>query len=127
VSRKEVVAIANEIDSALPKAEQFDAEGRPLSPDEVDRKWAQRHQQKLIMLTKKAVGLTEQSKENETPVMLLAAALKKLVHEDLKVEMIPHSDYQEATRLAVDIEKVARDIGRQLYDNAKKLKSLAKK
>lgn len=79
------------------------------------------------MLTKKALGLAEQSKEKETPVMLLAAALKKLAHEDLKIEMIPHSDYQEATRLAADIEKAARDIGRQLYDNAKKLKSLTKK
>jgi hypothetical protein len=126
-SRKEVLAIANEIDSTLPKEEQFDAEDKPLSPDEIDRKWAQRHQQKLIMLTKKALDFAEQSKEKETPLMLLVAALKKLTHEDFKVEMIPHSDYQEAMRLATDIEKAARDIGRQLYDNSKKLKSLSKK
>lgn len=126
-SRKQVLAIAKEIDSALPQEEQFDADGNPLSPDEVDRKWAQRHQQKLIMLTKKALDFAEQSKEKETPMMLMDAALKKLTHESFSVENIPHPQYQEATRLAADIEKVARDIGRQLYDNSKKLKALLKK
>jgi hypothetical protein len=126
-SRKQVLAIANEIESTLPNKEQFDAQDKPLSPDEIDRKWAQHHQQKLIMLTKKALDFVEQSKEKETPLALLEAALKKLTHEDFKVENISHTEYQEATRLAADIEKTARDIGRQLYDNTKKLKSLRKK
>ncbi len=126
-SRKQLRAIANEVDAGLQKEEQFGAEGHPLSPDEIDRKWAQRHQQKLIMLTKKALDATEQSKEKETPLTLLAAALKKLEHEEFKIEVILHSDYKEATRLAAEIEKAARDIQRQLYDNAKKLQALAGK
>jgi len=126
-SRKEILAVANEVDSTLSAKEQFDGEGNPLSPEDVDRKWAQQNQQKLIMLTKKALDFAEQSREKETPVALLEAALKKLTHESFNVEMIPHSQYQEAMRLATDIEKLAREIGRQLYDNSKKLKTLTKK
>lgn len=125
--RKQLAAIANEVDAGLPKDDQFDEQGHPLSPEEIDRKWAARHQQKLIMLTKKALDFAEQSKEKETPLALLAAALKKLTHEDFKIEMISHSEYQEARRLAAEIEKTARDIGRQLYDNEKKLHALATK
>jgi hypothetical protein len=125
--RKQLSEIADEIESNLPEREQFDSVGKPLSPEEVDKKWANRHQQKLIMLTKKAMDLAEQTKEKETPVMLLTAALKKLTHEDFSVEKIHHSQYQEARQLATEIEKAARDIGRQLYDNTKKLKDLAGK
>lgn len=75
-SRKQILSIANEVDSSLPLDEQFDAQGNALSLDDVDKKWAQRHQQKLIMLTKKALDFVESSKEKETPLMLLDAALK---------------------------------------------------
>ena len=126
-SKKEVLNIANEIDSSLPHDEQFDTSGKPLSPDDIDRKWSQRHQQKLIMLTKKALDFVESSKEKETPLMLLEAALKKLTHEDFSVEHIPHSQYQEARRLASEIGKMAKDIEHQIYDNEKKLKSLLRK
>ena len=125
--RKQLSDIANGIEANLPEPEQFDSDGNPLSPEEVDKKWANQYQQKLIMLTKKAMDFAAQTKEKETPVMLLAAALKKLTHEDFSVEKIPHSQYQEATTLAAEIEKAARDIGRQLYDNSKKLKGLARK
>jgi hypothetical protein len=126
-SRKEIFCVANDIDANLPASEQFDADGKPLSPDEVDKKWAQLHQPKLIMLTKKALDFAEQSKEKETPVVLLETALRKLTHDSFSVDMIPHSQYPEAMRLAADIEKAAREIGRELYDNSKKLKALAKK
>jgi len=126
-SRKEILNIANEVDSSLPQEEQFDAEGNALSADDVDKKWAHRHQQKLIMLTKKALDFVESSREKETPLTLLEAALKKLTHENLSVEMIPHANYHEARRLAADIQKIARDIEHQLYDNEKKLKDLARK
>ena len=125
--RKQLVAIANEVDAILPQEEKFDSSGHPLSPDDIDRKWAQQHQQKLIMLTKRALDYTEQFKEKETPLMLLDAALKKLTHENFSIKLIPHSQYQEAMRLATDIEKEARNIGRELYDNQKKLKSLQRR
>lgn len=126
-SRKQILSIANEVDSSLPPDEQFDAQGNALSLDDVDKKWAQRHQQKLIMLTKKALDFAESSREKETPLMLLEAALKKLTHENFSVENIPHAQYSEARELASNIQKTARDIEHQIYDNEKKLKDFARK
>lgn len=126
-SRKQILSIANEVDSLLPHDEQFDAEGNALSPEDVDKKWAHRHQQKLIMLTKKALDFVESSKEKETPLMLLDAALKKLTHEDFSIENIPHAQYHEARRFAREIQQTARGIEHQLYENEKKLKDLTRK
>lgn len=126
-SKKEILNIANQVDSSLPPDEQYDAEGNPLSPEEIDKKWAHRHQQKLIMLTKKALDYAEATREKETPLMLLEAALKKLTHEDFSVELIPHSQYHEARKFASDIQKKASEIEHQLYDNEKKLKHLSHK
>lgn len=126
-SRKQILSIANEVESSLSPDEQFDAQGNALSSDDVDKKWAQRHQQKLIMLTKKALDFAESSREKETPLMLLEAALKKLTHEDFSIENIPHAQYHEAGRLAREIQQIARDIEHQLYENEKKLKDLHRK
>lgn len=126
-SKKELLNIANEVDSSLPQNEQFDNEGNPLSPDDIDKKWAHHHQQKLIMLTKKALDFVESSREKETPLMLLDAALKKLTHEDFSVEKIPHSQYDEARSIASQIQAIAKDIEHELYANKKKLKDLSLK
>ncbi|MFA7270305.1 MAG: hypothetical protein WC073_13265 [Sterolibacterium sp.] len=126
-SRKQIINIANEVDSLLPQDEQFDAEGNALSPEDVDKKWAHHHQQKLIMLTKKALDFVESSKEKETPLMLLEAALKKLKHDDFSIENIPIQKYHEARGLASEIQKIALDIEHQLYENEKKLKNLTHK
>jgi len=126
-SRRHILSIANEVDSSLPQEDQFDAQGNPLSSDDIDRKWAQRHQPRLIMLAKKALEFAESTREKETPLMLLEAALKKLTHEDFSIENIPHPQYHEAGRLAREIQQAAREIERQLYENEKKLKDLPRK
>ncbi len=115
------------MESSLPQDEQFDGEGNALSLDDVDKKWAKRHQQKLINLTKKALDFVETSREKETSLMLLEAALKKLTHEDFSVENIPHSAYHEARILVSEIHKIAKDIEHQLYNNEKKKNNLVRK
>lgn len=126
-SRKELLNISDEVASALPHEDQYDADGRPLLPDEIDKKWAHRSQQKLIMLTKKALEHVERFAERETTMSLLEAALKKLTHENLIVENISMSQYDEARRLAATISKTANDIEHQIYEQKKKLDVLQKK
>jgi hypothetical protein len=126
-SRKEILKVANDVDVSLPKEEQFDGEGNALSWENVDAKWAQRHQQTLIYRTKKALDCVNSSRERETPLALLEAALKKLTHENFTVESISYSDYSTARKLVVEIQKRAHGIERELYDNEKKLKELGRK
>ena len=126
-SRKQILSIADQVDSSLPQEDQYDAQGNPLSSDDIDRKWAQRHQPRLIMLAKKAWAFTENAIEKETPLTLLEAALKKLTHDDFSIENIPHPQYHEAQRLAREIQQIAKGIEHQLYENEKKYKELQRK
>lgn len=126
-SRKEVLKIADEVDADLPKTDCFDGDGNPLSPEDIDGKWAQRHQQTLIHHTKKALGHVESSHERETPLTLLEAALKKLTHESLVVESISYAEYPKAKQLVREIQQRAHEIEREFYENEKKLKQLAHK
>lgn len=125
--RKEILKIADEVDVSLPKEEQFDADGNPLSWEDIDGRWAQRHQQTLIHRAKKALDCVETSREKETPLALLEAALKKLTHESFSVNSISLSEYPTARKLVSGIQERAREIEHELYDNEKKLKELGRK
>lgn len=126
-SRKEILKIADEVDVSLPKEDCLDGEGNPLSLKDIDAKWATRHQQTLIHHTKKALEYVETSQEKETPLVLLEQALKKLTHENLAVEAISITEYPAARKLAAEIQKKAREIEHEIYDNEKKFKELARK
>lgn len=126
-SRKHILSIANQVDSTLPASELFDDAGEALSSSDVDRKWAARNQQMLIMLTKKALDHVENTREKETPVMLLEAAYRKLTHDDFDIANIPIGQYDEANRIARQIQKRAHEIEQTLYENEKKHRQFAKK
>lgn len=121
-SRKEILSITNEVDSSLPKEQQFDADGNALSTADIDAKWADLHRRTLIHRTKKAMELLEESREKETPMALLEAALKKLTHESLSIDLISQSDYPKARKCVSSIQKRAGEIEHDLYDNQKNAK-----
>jgi hypothetical protein len=125
--RKDILTIADEVDESIPEKEMFDANGNPLPREDVDGKWAAQFQETLIFHTKRALAAFENSRERETPLALLDAALKKLTHEDLSVENISHADYDAARMLAAEIQKRAKEIERELYDNRKKFEALRHK
>ncbi len=126
-SRQEILKISDEVDSSLPKEEQFDADHNPLSWEEVDLKWGNRNQRSLIYHTKKALDHVETSRERETPVDLLEAALKKLTHENLTLNKISYSDFSTVRKLISEIDARTTEIEHQLYDHEKKMKKLTHK
>jgi hypothetical protein len=124
-SKKDVLKIANVVEDSIPKEELHDADGKALTWDELDNKWAERNKQTLIQLTKRALDYVAASDERETPLTRLEAALKKLNHESFSTDNISLPDYPKAHQLAVDIKNRAHDIERDLYANKKKIKELA--
>jgi hypothetical protein len=126
-SRKELLKIADEVEPSLPKGEQFDANGSALSWEHVDAKWGLHHQQTLIYHTKKALDHVETSREKETPIALLEAALKKLTHENFSLNLIRYSDFSTVRKLISDIDARTSEIEHQLYEYEKKMKKLAHK
>ena len=126
-SRKEILKISRETDAALSKDEQFDSQGNPLSPDEVDRKWAHHSQQTLIYRAKKAQEYSDNAGKKETPITLLDAAYKKLVHENLDVSSCRLEDLGKARELAVSIQSKAAEIESEIYKYEKAWKKLQRK
>jgi hypothetical protein len=126
-SRKELLRIADEVEHSLPEKEQSDADGGPLSWERIDAKWAQHHQQTLIHHTKKALDYVETSRERETPVALLEAALKKLTHENLTLNKISYTDFSTVRKLISSIDARTTEIEHQLYDYEKNMKKLTHK
>jgi hypothetical protein len=126
-SRKELLKISDEVDAALPKKEAFDSSGNPLSPEQNDRKWAERFQSNIIHRVKKALEIKESTQEKETPLALLEAALRKLMHEQMLVENIAIDDFPRARKLATDIQARAKEIEGEIYHYKKKLDGLTQK
>jgi hypothetical protein len=126
-SRKELLKISEEVDATLPSKERFDGKGNPLSVDQNDRKWVERYQQDAIHRLKKALDYQESNQEKETPITLLDAAYRKLMHERMKVPSIALSDFDRARHLASDIQKRAHEIETEIYHYKKQCESLASK
>lgn len=118
-SRKEILNIADEVDALLPENDQFDADGNELSPADIDAKWAEHNRKMLIHRTKKAMECLDESREKDTPLALLEAALKKLTHDSLSIDLISQADYPKARRFISSIQKRADEIEHELYDNQK--------
>ena len=94
---------------------------------DLDKKWKIKNQENIIFHTKKAQDAYYSKKEKETPVGLLDAALKKLKHQDMKLEDIKPEDYDKARKLVSDIQKEAGEIENKIYDMKKNKSKGSKK
>jgi hypothetical protein len=126
-SRKELIKLSEEVPEHLPSKELFDEKGEPLSVEQNDRKWVEAAQRGILHHLKKALEFQASHQDKETPVTLLEAALRKLNHDDMKVDSMAVADFAKARQLASDIQKRAKEIEGDIYDAQKNHKSLATK
>ena len=125
-AKKEVIRISDEVEDILPTSECFDKEGRDLSREDIDRKWASKHQRAIIHRTKKAFDHLHNQMNKETPITLLESSYKKLIHEDMDVSSMRLSDLEEARTLAVQIQDRAKEIEGDIYHSKKNFKKLTR-
>lgn len=125
--KREVLRIAEEVDPVLSRDQCLDKHGNPLTVEAIDAKWAAANLQPIIYHIKKARNLHETKKEKETPIELLEAAYKKLMHEDMDLTGIAVADYGKARKLAADIQTRANEIEGEIYRYEKEYKKLGQK
>jgi len=113
--KKEIMRIAEEVETSIPKDQYFDEKGNPLSSFEIDAKWAAQNQQPIIYHARKAARLYEDQKEQETPLQLLNDAYKKLIHEQMDIDTLPESHYKEALKLSEKIKNRADELKHKIY------------
>ncbi|MEW6386233.1 MAG: hypothetical protein AB1491_01770 [Thermodesulfobacteriota bacterium] len=122
-----ILKIAEEVEPILPRDQCLDDHGNPLTPEEVDFKWAADNKRSIIYNIKKARNVYETKKEKETPLDLLGAAYKKLTHENMDVNAIDVADYGKARKLAEDIKNRADILKSEIFLLEKNSKKLAQK
>jgi len=122
--KKQVIKIAEDVSPLLTPAESQDKDGRYLSVDEADAKWASKNQQVIIYRLKKASTTHEIQKERETPLELLEAAYKKLTHQDMVPDSVTASDCHRARDMAAKVQERAHELEQEFYRMDKNYKKL---
>lgn len=119
--RKELLNIPKKVEPTLPEEELFEDPEckKPLSRKEIDEKWSAKNIQTIIFHLKRASKAYESKKEEETPIGLLEAALKKLKHKDMDLTSVAPSDYDKARELTVEIQKEAKDLESKIWQRKK--------
>ncbi len=125
--KKEIIKISQEVDPVLSSDECFSDDGEPLTSEEIDTKWAARQKRSITYRVKKAARAHETQKEKETPLELLEAAYKKLTHDNMDLSAVNIADHDKARTLAVEIQKRAKEIEKQIFQYHKEQKKLAEK
>jgi hypothetical protein len=125
--KHEILKIAEDVENVLSKEQYSDNQGKPLTHDQIDAKWAANNQQSIIYHVKKARNFHETKKEKETPIELLETAYKKLTHDDMDLSSIAIADWPKARKLAADIGTRANLIEKEIYRYEKNYKDLGTK
>jgi len=126
-SRKEILKLSDEVEATLPPRECLDDNRDPLPIDQIDAKWATQNQQAIIYHLKKSLDFHESHSNKETPLTLLEAAYKKLIHDDMKVQSLAVSDLSKARQLAADIQRAAKEVEGEIYHYKKGFDDLKNK
>ena len=107
-ARKELLKL-KEVPWELPPGENRDKDGNEYSEKEKDKRWSERHKETLINQVKKAQQLLYRSNMLEGPLELLDAALKKLRHDNMHLN-IRNEDLKKAIELAEEIQNEAKEL-----------------
>lgn len=125
-SKKELFKLID-VELKLPKKERLDKDGKEYDERTIDKLWGNKHAEVITRQVKKAVQLLEYKEAKETPLTLLAGALKKLSHKDMDAKAIRITDIQKARNLAKQIQERANDLEHEFYRYQKNSKKLSKK
>ena len=125
-SKKELLKL-KEVDVELPKEDKLDSKGNEYIERDIDRIWVKKNATKIVKYVKEARNSFEYTKEKETPIELLEAALKKLNHENLKPSNLGISHYSKAMRIARAIQERANELENEFYSYQKQLRKLTEK
>ena len=122
--KREIKRIARKVEPRLSERESVDKSGQPLGRVEVDAKWAAKNKQEIVYRLKKAVRSHEDLSEKETPLTLLEAAHKKLIHKDMDLSTMKVGDYDKAHQLTRLIQEETSVLESKIYRLRKNFKKL---
>lgn len=126
-AKKILLKIADEVDEDLPKEMLYNKEGHKLEERDVDEHWGNHFKRQILGNLIQAHRIVANQVDRDKPLELLEDALKKLRHENLKIDQMDTSYYERAMELSTEIIAEA-DAIHVAVDHARyELKKLSKK
>ena len=128
-AKKLVFEIVDKVDIDIPEEEKLNEDGSRISESDIDKKWGKKYEETIVGSLMKAKRLIENQTERDKPLDLLEDALKKLNHDNLKIENLGIEHYKKALSLTVKISDKAMEIYKEVdhaRGNLKKLKNKGK-
>ena len=125
-AKKMILQIAD-VPEDIPEELKVDKDGNKLNEREIDEKWGANNREQILGNLIQAHGHLTNQEQRDKPLELLEDALKKLQHDNLKIENMGSEYYEKALALAKNIIGEAETIHKEV-DNARfKMKKLGKK
>ena len=113
---KEQLLQLSSIPADLPPEDTIGPDGREKDERTIDNIWGSMNASNITHRLKRARDTIEYTREQETSLNLLRAALDKLNHRNMDPDSINKRDLQDAFRLAEKVEKRAKELRQRLYD-----------
>lgn len=125
-AKKLILQIAD-VPEDIPDKEKYDKDGNKLSERDIDEKWGAKNREVILGNLIQAYGHLSNQQDRDKPLELLEDALKKLQHDNLKIENMGTKYYEKALGLAKSIIAEAEIIHKAVDDARYKMKKLSKK
>lgn len=125
-SKNELLKIS-EIDDMLSREERADKDGKEFDPKTIDFLWGGKYKARITQHIRLAKDLSEYDQIAQTPLTLLYDALKKLNHEEMKLESIQPSDHIKTRKLITSIREEIKSIEHKFYQVTKMTKKQSRR
>ncbi len=126
-SKKFILKIAEEVKEDIPEEMKVDKDGERNTEREIDEKWGNYYKKEILGNLMQAYKIVSNQEERVKPLELLEDALKKLNHQNMKIENMETSFYDKAMELTDHIAARAGEINSEVDHARYKLKNLNKK
>lgn len=125
-AKKLILQIAD-VPEDISEQSKFNQDGERLSERDIDEKWGADNREKILGNLIQAYGFLNNQQVRDKPLELLEDTLKKLHHENLKIDSMGSEYYEKALELTENIIEKASQIHKEIDDARFKLKKLQKK
>ena len=124
-AKKHILEIKN-VPEDISENLKFDKVGNKLSEREIDEKWGADNRERILGNLIQAYRHVNNQQERDKPLELLEDALKKLQHDNLKIENMGTDYYEKALELTNNIIDEAGKIHKEVDSARYMFKKLIK-
>lgn len=115
-AKKFLLKIADEVKEDIPEEMKYDKQGKKYDERDIDEKWGNHFRKEILGNLIQAHRILNNQAERIKPIELLEDSLKKLNHENMKIDGLAVESFKDGLDLCIRISERANEIYK-LIDN----------